>query len=143
MRGQSIRQREQLMQRSGGGLRDTRVCLGMLLFGSGHLFTSLSSICAGRCRRCCRDKVERTTVILLALVQLAFFLASPHGLWDLGSQRRILTTGLPGNSLWLAIFICTIQDSGASLIARLVKNPPTMQETPIRLLGREGPLEKR
>ena len=30
----------------------------------------------------------------------------------------------------------------ASLIAHLVKNPPAMQETPVRFLGRENPLEK-
>ena len=29
-----------------------------------------------------------------------------------------------------------------SLIAQLVKNPPAMQETPARFLGREDPLEK-
>ena len=31
---------------------------------------------------------------------------------------------------------------GASLIAQLVKNPPAMQETPVRSLGQEDPLEK-
>ena len=31
---------------------------------------------------------------------------------------------------------------GASLIAQLVKNPPEMQETPVRFLGREDLLEK-
>ena len=30
----------------------------------------------------------------------------------------------------------------ASLVAQLVKNPPAMQETLVRLLGREDPLEK-
>ena len=30
----------------------------------------------------------------------------------------------------------------ASLMAQLVKNPPAMQETPVRSLGREHPLEK-
>ena len=29
----------------------------------------------------------------------------------------------------------------ASLVAQLVKNPPTMQETPVRFLGREDPLK--
>ena len=33
--------------------------------------------------------------------------------------------------------------SGASLIAHLVKNLPAMQETPVRFLGQEDPLEKR
>ena len=31
---------------------------------------------------------------------------------------------------------------GASLVAQLVKNLPTMQETPVRSLGQEVPLEK-
>ena len=31
---------------------------------------------------------------------------------------------------------------GASLVAQLVKNPPAVQETPVRFLGWEGPLEK-
>ena len=31
---------------------------------------------------------------------------------------------------------------GASLIAQLVKNPPTMQETRVQSLGWEDPLEK-
>ena len=30
----------------------------------------------------------------------------------------------------------------AFLIAQLVKNPPAMQETPVRFLGQEDPLEK-
>ena len=30
----------------------------------------------------------------------------------------------------------------ASLVAQLVKNPPAMQGTPVRFLGREDPLEK-
>ena len=29
-----------------------------------------------------------------------------------------------------------------SLTAQLVKNPPAMQETPVRFLGQEDPLEK-
>ena len=31
---------------------------------------------------------------------------------------------------------------GASLVAQLVKNLPTMQETPVQFLGREDPLEE-
>ena len=37
---------------------------------------------------------------------------------------------------FLYLFIC------ASLIAQLVKNPPAKQETPVRFLGWEDPLEK-
>ena len=36
-----------------------------------------------------------------------------------------------------------LQYSWASLLARLVKNPPAMRETPVQFLGREDPLEKR
>ena len=35
-----------------------------------------------------------------------------------------------------------LQYSWASLVAQLVKNPPTMWETLVRSLGWEGPLEK-
>ena len=34
------------------------------------------------------------------------------------------------------------KDKGASLVAQLVKNPPAVQETPVRFLGREDLLEK-
>ena len=37
------------------------------------------------------------------------------------------------------VSLCIFQ---ASQIAHLVKNPPAMQETPVRFLGREDPLEK-
>ena len=37
---------------------------------------------------------------------------------------------------------CPLQYSWASLVARLVKNPPALWETPVRSLGREDPLEK-
>ena len=36
-----------------------------------------------------------------------------------------------------------LQDSWASLVAELVKNPPAMQETLVQFLGWEDPLEKR
>ena len=34
------------------------------------------------------------------------------------------------------------EDEMASLVAQTVKNLPVMQETQVRFLGREGPLEK-
>ena len=37
---------------------------------------------------------------------------------------------------------CPLQYSWASLVAQLVKNPPTMWETWVRSLGWEDPLEK-
>ena len=36
----------------------------------------------------------------------------------------------------------TLRYSGASLVAQLAKNLPTMQVTPVRFLGWEDPLEK-
>ena len=33
-------------------------------------------------------------------------------------------------------------DSRGSLVARLVKNPPAVQETPVQFLGQEDPLQK-
>ena len=33
-------------------------------------------------------------------------------------------------------------DLGASLVAQLIKNPPALQETLVRFLGQENPLEK-
>ena len=38
--------------------------------------------------------------------------------------------------------LCLRQLFRASLVAQLVKNPPAMQETPLRFLGREDLLEK-
>ena len=38
--------------------------------------------------------------------------------------------------------ICIWLISPNSLVAQVVKNPPAMQETPVRFLGLEDPLEK-
>ena len=38
--------------------------------------------------------------------------------------------------------VCSTTPVRASRIAQWVKNPPAMQETPVRFLGEEGPLEK-
>ena len=40
------------------------------------------------------------------------------------------------------VFQLLVVHIGASLIAQLVKNLPAMQETPVRFLGWEDPLEK-
>ena len=34
------------------------------------------------------------------------------------------------------------EETRSSLVAQLVKNPPAMQETQVRFLGQENPLEK-
>ena len=38
---------------------------------------------------------------------------------------------------WLLLLI---RLTGASLVSQVVKNPPAVQETPVRFLGREDPL---
>ena len=43
---------------------------------------------------------------------------------------------------WCFRIVLETLDSWASLIAQLVENPLAMQETPVRFLGREDPLEK-
>ena len=40
------------------------------------------------------------------------------------------------------ILVSDIHYYGASLVAQLVKNQPAMQETPVRFLSWEDPLEK-
>ena len=40
------------------------------------------------------------------------------------------------------MFISRFNPKSASLIAQLVKNPPAMQEIPVRYLGQEDSLEK-
>ena len=47
------------------------------------------------------------------------------------------------NTLWmLCLLLEVLCETRASLIAQLVKNPPTMQETLVRFPGQEDPLEK-
>ena len=40
------------------------------------------------------------------------------------------------------VMLLTMELSGASLVAQLVKNLPAMQETLVQFLGQEDPLEK-
>ena len=47
------------------------------------------------------------------------------------------------NILWMLFLLLEVLcETRASLIAQLVKNPPAMQETLVRFLGQEDPLEK-
>ena len=45
-------------------------------------------------------------------------------------------------NFWPKIFDASCVVCWASLVAQLVKNPPTVQETPVQSLGWEDPLEK-
>ena len=57
--------------------------------------------------------------------------------------KKILTQGnIIACFLVIKKIIIIYSTFGASLIAQLVKNPPAMQETLVRFLGGEDPLEK-
>ena len=45
-------------------------------------------------------------------------------------------------TLFLGLLLCRWTKMGASLVAQTVKNLPAMQETQVRSLGQEDPLEK-
>ena len=64
---------------------------------------------------------------------LSFYLISP----SIPSSASFYSS-----SLLNILFFPSYAISWASLIAQLVKNPPAMQETPVRLLGQEDPLDK-
>ena len=53
-------------------------------------------------------------------------------------KQKVMT----GKSNNLLLFFCPSMNFKASLMAQLVKNPPAMQETLVRFLGREDALEK-
>ena len=47
------------------------------------------------------------------------------------------------NGILTVVLICiSLMANGASLVTQMVKNPPAVQETRIRSLGQEDPLEK-
>ena len=58
---------------------------------------------------------------------------------ELGQESQASSCLRKGSPLVLKIILPTC---GASLIAQLVKNLPAMQETLVRFLGQEDPLEK-
>ena len=60
----------------------------------------------------------------------------PHGLQP---TRLLCPWDFPGKSTGVG---CHIQYSWAFLLAQMVKNLPAMQQTRVRSLGREDPLEK-
>ena len=56
--------------------------------------------------------------------------------WTEG-RRALLPMGFSRQEYWGGL-----PKERASLIAQLVKSPPAVQETPVRSLGQEDPLEK-
>ena len=68
---------------------------------------------------------------------------------ELGLSPKILTLPLETLPFALLLNLCETKsyhlqngNNAYSLIAQLVKNPPAMQETPVRFLGGEDPLQK-
>ena len=91
-----------------------------------------------------REKIQNYWIYFI-------FLAAPHGMQDLISQTGIKTLpsgsgsmdgqGIPKTTRFKQNYFNVLL-TGASLVAQLVKNPPTMQENPVQFLGWEDPLEK-
>ena len=57
-------------------------------------------------------------------------------------QRIYLSLGKRKFNKWDFQLLLVSSELGASLVAHMVKNLPTIQETQVRSLGREDPLEK-
>ena len=58
------------------------------------------------------------------------------------SHLLVSSQFLSSFSSFAFLIVLTLELHWASLIAQLVKNPPAMQETLVRFLGQEDPLEK-
>ena len=96
---------------------------------------------SGLVTKLCLTLVTPRTVVCQAPLSIGFFrqkywsglpFPSPGNLPVPGIKLPSLTPALAGGSF----------TTGASLIAQLVKNPPTLQETPVQFLGWEDLLEK-
>ena len=66
----------------------------------------------------------------------------PGGLQSMGLQNESDTTWQLNNMNINTIYWVFVDCKWVSLIAQVVKNPPAMQETPVRFLGRND-LQKR
>ena len=66
----------------------------------------------------------------------------PGGLQSMGLQNEPDTTWQLNNMNINTIYWVFVDCKWVSLIAQVVKNPPAMQETPVRFLGRND-LQKR
>ena len=69
---------------------------------------------------------------------------NPSGLKDhlFAVHQGAISVSTPWSCGWCLNLVPTPVSAGASLVAQLVKNLPAMQETWVRFLGREDPLEK-
>ena len=83
---------------------------------------------------------SHTSKAMLKILQARLQQYVNHELPDVqaGFRKGRGTRDQIANILW----IWKKQEGWASLVAQLVKNPPSMQETPVHFLGREDPLEK-
>ena len=62
-------------------------------------------------------------------------------LWHM-IQGNVLKGGICCSRASRCLLVLHTYILGASLVAQLIKNPPTMQEIPVQFLGQEDPLEK-
>ena len=85
---------------------------------------------------------------IVSLIHFEFFKTFKIGiLWQLSGKESACHAGDPSSIPGLGRSSGEgvghpLQYSWASLVAQLVKNLPVMQETPVRFLGQEDPLEK-
>ena len=79
----------------------------------------------------CLKSPEKYTMFLLAriITQNNFLIKTTYQKKYFGKHQKVTLGGLP----------CGL---GASLVAQMVKNVPSMQETQVQSLGQEDPLEK-
>ena len=85
-----------------------------------------------------KEEREKKATRELSETSLGFSPFHTHRSHDTGS---CFCHRLPQNTVPLSYCYIKLYD-WASLIAQLVKNLSAMQETPVRLLGQEDPLEK-
>ena len=107
------------------------VAINVLIFGFPSVFNIVLSVCP---RRWC------LWVSTFRVFQKIFSLCL-HAIRVTASQQRLMWEGqkellLKGKS------IADFKKLQASLVAQMVKNPPTMQDTWVWSLGRDDPLEK-
>ena len=82
---------------------------------------------------------ETITVILFSIKTHNLHSSIPSLiLWNLASIPHVS----PAHKALPKVTRGSGNTQGASLVAQLVKHPSTMQETPVRFLGQENPMEK-
>ena len=79
----------------------------------------------------CLEYVRCSVNVILSLIQSCDVRTDSHSFWRFSGEEETQP-----------IIKAASVSMGTSLVAQLVKNLPAMQETPVRFLGWEDPLEK-